>query len=137
MHKLSDQICKLTETRDEISLENRKLTSELVIQKNVNSKLEEMIINCEKNQAKGEQYSRRNNVKLSGIPNSICNEDLEKARINIYKESGIDVEARDIEGCHRLPLSSYSRGHDQRAIVKFVNRKSAGTLLKDKKTNHW
>ena len=37
LHKLSDQICKLTEDIDEISLENRKLTSELVISKNVNS----------------------------------------------------------------------------------------------------
>ena len=44
LHKLSDQIHKLTETIDQISLVNRKLTSELVIIKNVNSKLEERII---------------------------------------------------------------------------------------------
>ena len=105
LHKLSDQIHKLTEMIDQISAENRKLTSELVITKNVNSRLEERIINLEKNQAKGEQYSRRNNVELSGIPNSICDEDLENTIINICKESGIDVDARDIEGCHRLPLS--------------------------------
>ena len=56
-HKLSDQIHKLTEAIDQISAENRKLTSELVITKNVNSRLEKRIINLEKNQAKGEQYS--------------------------------------------------------------------------------
>ena len=133
LHKLSDQIYKLTEAIDQISLENRKLTSELVITKNVNSRLEERIINLEKNQAKGEQYSRRNNVELSGIPNSICDEDLENTVINICKESGIDVNARDIEGCHRLPLSRNSRGHDKRVIVKFVNRKYAEAMLKDKK----
>ena len=33
LHKLSDQIHKLTEEIDQISLENRKLTSELVITK--------------------------------------------------------------------------------------------------------
>ena len=44
LHKLSDQIHKLTETIDQISLVNRKLTSELVIIKNVNSRLEERII---------------------------------------------------------------------------------------------
>ena len=44
LHKLSDQIHKLTETIDQISLVNRKLTSELVIIKNVNSRLEEKII---------------------------------------------------------------------------------------------
>ena len=48
LHKLSNQICKLTEARDKISLENRKLASELVITKNVNSRLEERIINLEK-----------------------------------------------------------------------------------------
>ena len=55
LHKLSNQIYKLTEAIDQISLENRKLTSELVITKNVNTRLEERI-NLEKNQAKGEQY---------------------------------------------------------------------------------
>ena len=70
---------------------------------------------------------------MSGIPNSICDEDLENTVINICKESGIDVDARDIEGCHRLPLSRNSRGHDKRVIVKFVNRKYAEALLKDKK----
>ena len=33
LHKLSDQIHKLTETIDQISLEKRKLTSEVVITK--------------------------------------------------------------------------------------------------------
>ena len=53
LHKLSDQIHKLTEAIDRISLENRKLTSELVITKNVNSRLEERIINLEKIRRKG------------------------------------------------------------------------------------
>ena len=35
LHKLSDQIHKLKEAIDQISLENRKLTSELGIAKNV------------------------------------------------------------------------------------------------------
>ena len=64
LHKLSDQIHKLTEAIEQISLENRKLRSELVITKNFNSRLEERIINLEKNQTKGEQYSRRNNVGI-------------------------------------------------------------------------
>ena len=57
LHKLSNQIHKLTEAIDHISLENRKLTSELVTTKNLNSRLEKRIINLEKNQVKGEQFS--------------------------------------------------------------------------------
>ena len=99
----------------------------------MNIRLEERIIDLKKNRAKGEQYSRRNNIKLSGIPNSICDEDLENTVINICKQSGIDAGTRDIEDCHRLPLSRNSRGHDKRVIVKFVNRKYAEAMLKYKK----
>ena len=79
LHKLSNQIHKFTEMIDQISAENRKLTSE-----------------------------------LSGIPNSICDKDLENTVVNICMESGIDMDARDIEGCHQLPLSRNSRGHNKR-----------------------
>ena len=67
-------------------LENRKLTSELVITRNVKSWLKERIINLEKKQVKGEQYSRRYNVEVSGIPNSVCNEGWENTAVNIWKE---------------------------------------------------
>ena len=45
LHKISDQIDKLTEATEQISLENRKL----VITKNANSILEERIKNLERN----------------------------------------------------------------------------------------
>ena len=112
MHKLSDQIYKLTEAIDQISLENRKLTGGLVITKNVNSRLEERIITLEKNQHE---------------------EDFENTVINIFKKSGIDVDTRDIEVCHRLLLSRNSRGHSKRVIITFLNRKYAEAMLKDKK----
>ena len=38
LHKLSDQIHKLAEVINQVLLENRKLTNELVITKNVNSR---------------------------------------------------------------------------------------------------
>ena len=43
------------------------------------------------------------------------------------------MDPKDIEGCHRLPLSRNSRGQDKKVIVKFVNRKHSEALLKDKK----
>ena len=57
LYKLSDQISELTEGVDQILLENRKLRSELAITQNANNRLEEKIINLEKNPAKREQYS--------------------------------------------------------------------------------
>ena len=49
LHNLSHQIHKLTKAIDKISSENRKLTGELSITKNVNSRLDKGIINLEKN----------------------------------------------------------------------------------------
>ena len=52
-HKLSDQLSKLAEAIDQISLENRKLRNELVLTQNVSSRLDEKIINLEKIKRKG------------------------------------------------------------------------------------
>ena len=59
---------RFAEEIDQISLGNRKLWSKLVITQNMNSRLEEKIINLEQNQTMEEQYSRRNNMELFSHP---------------------------------------------------------------------
>ena len=127
------KIERLTESMNQIVGENKKLQSDITIVKNVNRKLEDKIVYLEKNQAKGEQYSRRNNVEIPGIPNSIPDNDLENAVISICRDSGVEIDPKDIKCYHRLPLSRNSKGQDERMIVKFVNRKHSEALLRDKK----
>ena len=75
---LYNQISKLNDTISQLHSTNQKIRSELVAAvKNVNIKLEEQIISIEKNQAKSEQYNRRNKIELSGIPNDIPENNLE------------------------------------------------------------
>ena len=45
----------------------------------------------------------------------------------------METDPKDIEGCHRLPLSRNSRVQDKRVIIKFVYRKHSEALLRDKK----
>ena len=71
LHKRCEKIERLTESMNQIVGENKKLQSDIAIAKNVNRKLEDKIVYLEKNQAKGAQYSRKNNVEISGIPNTI------------------------------------------------------------------
>ena len=118
---------------NQIVAENKKLQSDIEIVKNVNRKLEDKIVYLEKNQAKAEQHSRRNNVEISGIPNTIPDNDLETTMISICRDFGVEIDSKDIESCHRLPLSRNSRGQDKRVIVKFVNRKHLEALLRYKK----
>ena len=106
---LCRQISKLNDTISQLHSRNEKNRSELAVVKNVNTKLEERIISLEKNQAKSEQYSQRNNIELSGIPNDIPEDNLEKVVIDICHDSGLKIEPKHIEGYHPLPVSRYTR----------------------------
>ena len=128
------QISKLNDTISQLHSKNEKIRSELVVVKNVNTKLEEQIISFEENQAKSERYSRRNNTELSVILNDIREDNLEKVVIDICHDSSLEIEPKDIECFHRLPISKYSRDSNKRVTVKFVNRKHPEALLQNKKS---
>ena len=68
------------------------------------SKLGERIINLEENEANSEQYNRRNNVELFGIPSDIQENNLEKVMIDIYRNFGLEIEQNDIKAYFRLLL---------------------------------
>ena len=87
-----------------------------------------------KSQAKSEQYSQHNNIELSGIPNDIPEDNLEKVVIDICHDSDVEIEPKDIEGCHRLPVSRYSSDSNKRVIVKFINRKHPEAMLRNKRS---
>ena len=87
-----------------------------------------------KSQAKSKQYSQHNNIELSGIPNDIPEDNLEKVVIDICHDSDLEIEPKDIEGCHRLPASRYSRDSNKRVIVKFINRKHPEAMLRNKRS---
>ena len=52
-----------------------------------------------------EQYCRRNNIGVSGIPKSIGDIKLECSVIKIMKVIDIEVDEHDIEACHRIDKS--------------------------------
>ena len=56
-------------------------------------------------QAKGQEYSPRNSIEISGILNSIPDDDMESIVVSTFKDSGVEVDAKDTEGCHRLSLT--------------------------------
>ena len=50
-----------------------------------------------------QQYIRRNNIEICGIPESVTK--LEKCVLDIVKAVDIKLSASDIEACHRLNLT--------------------------------
>ena len=63
----------------------------------------ETMLTLRRSYGKGKKQ-RRNNVEISSIPNSIPDEDLENTLITVCKDSGVEIDLKDIEACHRLPL---------------------------------
>ena len=102
--------------------------------KNVNAKLEEQIISLERSQAKSQQYSQCNNIELSGILNDIPEDNLERVVIDICHDLDLEIDPKDIEGCHCLLASRYSRDSNKIVIVKFINRKHPEAMLRNKKS---
>ena len=76
------------------------------------------------------QYHRRNNLEIAGIPNDVSDEDLEDKTIKLFKKINVDVTKDNVEACHRLPAKD---GKNKKVIVRFNNRKFASQILRNKK----
>ena len=50
-----------------------------------------------------DQYNRRENIEIDGIPDSVRNDELEAVVINILRRIGVHhLEEWEIVACHRL-----------------------------------
>ena len=127
---LCDQVPCFSGNLAKLMESNEKLSSQFIVVKKVNTLLEKRVIESEKSLAKAEQYCRRNNVEISGIPYGILDNNLEDKVIDICKDAGIEIGHMNIEGCHRLPLSRNNSGGTKRVIVNFVNRKRSEDVLR-------
>ena len=81
----------------------------------------------ERNQFIGQQYSRRDTIEISGIPDNIDDKHLEDEVLEIMKETKVTVNSQhpkntDIQATHRLK-------NGKTTIVKMLNRKFATAAL--------
>ena len=76
--KLCDEISQLSTSVNNLVTENGKISSQLMVVSNANTLLVTRVTEPEKQQAKMEQYSRRNNVEISGIFTEVSDKNLEK-----------------------------------------------------------
>ena len=95
---LSNINVELTSLRDRFT----KMESRLLVTRRVNDNLVKQNRILERNCAANEQYSSRECLEISGIPDSISNNDLEETVLKIFNETDVTVNLRDVEACHRL-----------------------------------
>ena len=104
---LSEKITNLTtavrSTRDEVINLNeksiRRLQDENELHRAKCSKLENKVVSLESSINQVEQYGRRNNIVISGIPDDISDNDLESTAVDIMKDVDVDINSSDIEAC--------------------------------------
>ena len=90
-------------------------------------KLENRISELESDLNKKDQYNRRNNIEIQGIPSDIGDDSQEDKVIQMLAEVQIVATKCNIEDCHRL-------GKNGSTIVRFVNRKFCNDILEKKLT---
>ena len=97
---------------------------------------ENQLIETERKINEVDQYGRRENFEISGIPDSIPNENLEEKVINIVnkiteRQQENKITAKDIHSCHRLKKEKGEKEH--KIIVRMVNRKDAYDVKSNRK----
>ena len=118
--QLSTTVHKIDKMEEKV----QKLTDELAISKNVNSVLKNSVTMLQRKMNNAEQYGRRENVEVSGVPHNAQN--LEEKLIALLKKIDVNVKPSDIAACHPLK-------REGTAIIRFVNRKNADLALKNSK----
>ena len=142
MDKFKDDI--INELKAEVSklnIEIQQLNDQNSLLQKSNDDQELKIRNLEISQSSLEQYGRRVNIEIAGIPDSVGDKDLLNEVMEICQDIGVIVEPADVVACHRLPKSTTKTKLPKRTIVRFYDRnicdelKSKRNVLKEKRKN--
>ena len=101
-----------------------QLRSDSLITKLVNTKLKEKVGSLEQQTWNNSQYSRRECLELSGIPETIENKNLEGTVLGIFEKLDVMVDPGNVEDCHWIKFSKGAK----KVIVKVSRRKDANKI---------
>ena len=85
----------------DLQLENQRLRMKV-------KNLENKVMPLEINGNHLEQYGKRNNLEITGIPDDVSDENLEEKVIQVLSEIQVNVSSSNIEACHRIGKSKNS-----------------------------
>ena len=110
---------KLSQDLAELHKNYSRLESELLVSKNVTTCQKNQIVNLERQCWSNEQYSRRECLEISGIPDGTEDQKLEETVLNVFQKIDVPVQPENVEACHWLK----SRNGQKKVIIKFSKRK--------------
>lgn len=96
----------------------------------VTAEIKKMIYRIDEDLIQVDQYSRRSNLILNGIPNYVKNDDLENACIDIVNRLGYHITEYEVVACHRLKKTD--KDAPAPVIMRFTNRKVVEYCMKNR-----
>ena len=94
--------------------------------------LEDKVTSSEDNLNSLDQFGRRNNIVLSGIPECVADNALEATVASILADIDVDVDSNVLEICHRFGKPERTT-KSRKTIVRFTNRKYCKKALLNQK----
>ena len=110
----------------------KRLQEENALLRSRCSKLEDNVVSLESSVNQVEQYGRRNNIVISGIPDDVADDELEDTVTSIMEDVYVIVQNSDIEACHRIGKSE-QKASSKKTIVRVINRKYCKKALVNRK----
>ena len=127
--KFETSLAGIKNKLSELKKDFEQLRADLSITKLVNTKLKEKVVSLERQIWGNSQYSTRECLELSGVPETIENKDLDGTVLDIFKKLNVMVDPSNVEDCHWIKSS---KGPKQ-VVVKLFRRKDANKMYLSKK----
>ena len=125
--KFDNTLSNIKKELSELRNDFKKIESELPVSKNVNNKLHELVVALERQCWGNNQYSRREFLEITDVPDSVSNDDLEKTTIKVFVKLNVAIDPSNIEDCHWLKSSG-----SKKVIIKFARRNDGNLIRKNK-----
>lgn len=129
--KIADMVKSITDgVVKSIETQLNKLQSENQALKHENIDLKARVASLELSQDSAEQYSRRNNIRISGIAES-ADESTDNVVLDLAKAINANISLDDIDRSHRV--GKLDAGKKRDIIVKFATYRSRYKLMSQRK----
>ena len=123
-NKFDSTLAGIRNELSDLKKDFEQLRSDSLITKLVNTKLKEKVGSLEQQTWNNSQYSRRECLELSGIPETIENKNLEGTVLGIFEKLDVMVDPGNVEDCHWIKFSKGAK----KIIVKLSRRKDANKI---------
>ena len=107
----------------------KKLESDVIIIKQVNTRLCDKMKLLERQCWANKQYSRRECLEISGVPESVTDNDLEGKVLKLLEKIDVEVHPDHIEACHWIKPNAGPK----KVITKMPRRKDANKIRRARK----